>query len=255
MVCDDPRPVAVVGRPSGPSSSEGVESAVLFASPDAPVPREVDVAPASPGPAGGQPKTWLWVTCTAIVVILIGAAVLVALRPSTDTNATAPSSTLSAPSAPGGAEGREATTTRVTTSTSTIRTSTTTTTPRATTTTALRTTTTSRPPQTTTTVQNDVSVDGAPMDSWVAMLGALPSEAEAEAELAKLASVAPGLQIALSDNIPSLVPGWWVVYVPTFPSGEAAIDYCWSIGRGHRDKCYASYFSRDPDDRSRRIFP
>jgi len=87
------------------------------------------------------------------------------------------------------------------------------------------------------------------------MLGALPTQAEAESEQAKLSSVAPGLRVALSDNIPSLVPGWWVVYVPTFPTGEDAIEYCRSIGRGHRDQCYASYFSPNPDDRLRRIFP
>jgi len=111
VVCDDPRPAATASVSTTRSSPDGVESAVLFASPDAPAP--VGSGPSSSDPAssdpvsstptlaapvavsGGRPpsRTWLWVACTAVVVIVIGAVVLVAVRPTSDTNASAHSTT------------------------------------------------------------------------------------------------------------------------------------------------------------------
>jgi len=87
------------------------------------------------------------------------------------------------------------------------------------------------------------------------MLGSLTTVEGAREDQAKLRATAPSVAVAHSDSIPSLRPGYWVVFVAPFPTGDAAIAYCRSIGRGDRDKCYASNFSNDPADRSKRIFP
>ncbi len=121
---------------------------------------------------------------------------------------------------------------------------TTTTAPEPTTTTTPTTTATTAPATTTTTVPPD---GPPPFDTWVAIVASLPS-ADHDRDAAE--TVAAGfdlveLDVLLSDDYPSLNPGYWVVYSgPVERSWEAA-RRCYEFD-DRAPGCYPRYLGADP---------
>lgn len=114
-----------------------------------------------------------------------------------------------------------------------------------TTTTAPTTTTTTTAPATTTTT---VPPDGPPpFDTWVAIVASLPS-ADHDRDAAE--TVAAGfdlveLDVLLSDDYPSLNPGFWVVYTRPYEFSWQAVEACAGLA-GEIPDCYARYLGTDP---------
>ena len=99
---------------------------------------------------------------------------------------------------------------------STAATSTTTTAPSAIT--APSTTTTTAPATTTTTVPETTTTTAVPLaeateDTWTLVLASIPIGAGAEAEAREIATTIPGAGVLLSNDYPSLNPGYWVVFL------------------------------------------
>ncbi|MBS1847305.1 MAG: SPOR domain-containing protein [Actinobacteria bacterium] len=97
--------------------------------------------------------------------------------------------------------------------------------------------------------------DGVPMNSWVVMLGAANTQAQAQQRVSDVSNVAPDASIVNSSSIASLNPGWWVIYTGSFSSGQDAINACLSMGFTTRHDCYAAYFSENTSDRGTRMYP
>jgi hypothetical protein len=131
--------------------------------------------------------------------------------------------------------------------------STTTTSVVATTTTEATTTTTTLPAATTTTMAASTTAlppsRPLPFDSWTAVLASLPidehspTQARAFADKFGLA----GAGVLLSDDYPSLNPGFWVVYTQPYEFSWEAVHACNDIGDVVPD-CYARYLGTDRND-------
>ncbi len=97
---------------------------------------------------------------------------------------------------------------------STVASPTTTATPQTT----ARPTTTTSIPESTTTVPETTTSTSAPLaepveDAWTLVLASIPIGAGAEAEARALAADVPGSGVLLSNDYPSLNPGYWVVFL------------------------------------------
>ncbi|MFI6941003.1 serine/threonine-protein kinase [Streptomyces sp. NPDC050418] len=82
--------------------------------------------------------------------------------------------------------------------------------------------------------------------SWVAMLYSEPTSSGAAARdsrLAKVRRTVPEAQYLLSDDYPSLRPGFWVIHAGPFPHGSAALSYCAERGLTSRDECVGRFVS------------
>lgn len=129
--------------------------------------------------------------------------------------------------------------------------------PTATTTTTVAATTTEAPttlPPTTTTVAPTSTTSSVPptrplpFESWTAILASLPvaenSAAQAYTVAEKMA--VPGAGVLLSDDYPSLSPGFWVVYTAPYEYSWEAVAACERVVDVAPD-CYPSYLGSDPE--------
>lgn len=104
-------------------------------------------------------------------------------------------------------------------------------------------TTTAAPPTTVATVPTRP----LPFDSWTTVLASLPvtdydaAGAIAEAEALGVA----GAGVLLSDDYPSLNPGFWVVYTRPYEFSWQAVEACAGLA-GEIPDCYARYLGTDP---------
>ncbi len=95
------------------------------------------------------------------------------------------------------------------------------------------------------------STSGVPFGHWVSMLGAKPSYEIAS----ELSTEIPGSTVAHSDDIASLRPGYWVVFMGSFSGADDALANCRSLGRYSRDDCYAAFLSTNPADITKVKYP
>ncbi len=119
------------------------------------------------------------------------------------------------------------------------------------------TTTTSMPPSssTTTTATTTSTAGGAPptrplpFDSWTAVLASLPV-AENTAEQARTVAEklgVPAAGVLLSDDYPSLNPGFWVIYTRPYEFSWEAAAACGEVANLVSD-CYPRYLGGDPNE-------
>jgi hypothetical protein len=120
--------------------------------------------------------------------------------------------------------------------------------------TAVSTTVANPPPSTsaapaTTTTAAPRFIQAPAFDSWAAILASLPvGEYDREAAEAHAMELrVPSIGIALSDDYPSLNPGYWVVF--TAPGDVFDADYTCHLLRGRLPDCYRRYFGVDPAQR------
>ena len=103
-------------------------------------------------------------------------------------------------------------------------------------------------------VQDDdpPSLDGR----FISVIVSAVSEKAAEEALADLEErFGPQFGVLLSDEFPSLNPGYWVVYAGPFTTAAEAQDTCWSeLGMRSGSLCYGRRLSQDPADREV-VFP
>lgn len=139
-------------------------------------------------------------------------------------------------------------------STSTTSAGVTSTTPVESATTTADTTVATEPPSTsaapaTTTTAAPRFIQAPEFDTWAAVLASLPVDeydrAAAEARATELR--VPRVGIALSDDYPSLNPGYWVVF--TAPGDRFDADYRCHLLKGRIPDCYRRYFGVDPAQR------
>ena len=88
-----------------------------------------------------------------------------------------------------------------------------------------------------------------PFDSWTTVLASLPvgdySAGDASAVAAELGIA--GVGVLLSDDYPSLNPGFWVVYTRPYEFSWEAVEACGEIGDAVPD-CYARYLGVNPNE-------
>ncbi len=86
-------------------------------------------------------------------------------------------------------------------------------------------------------------------DSWIMALASLETPEQADRYLAELEGIDDG-RILLSDDWPSLRPGFWVVYAGPFATGEEVLARCRELGRDIPNDCVGRVLTRNPDDRT-----
>ncbi|MEO1062798.1 MAG: SPOR domain-containing protein [Actinomycetota bacterium] len=86
-------------------------------------------------------------------------------------------------------------------------------------------------------------------DGWIMALASLETRAQADRYLAELEGIDDG-RILLSDDWPSLRPGFWVVYAGPFATGEEVLARCRELDRAIPNDCVGRVLTRNPDDRS-----
>lgn len=80
------------------------------------------------------------------------------------------------------------------------------------------------------------------------MLASEPVRDVAERRRSQLASVAPAAGILGSDDFASLRPGYWVVYLGGYSTGDATVAECKRTGLALGSECYGRFLSFDPAD-------
>ncbi len=101
--------------------------------------------------------------------------------------------------------------------------------------------------------EQDDPADEGPGDTWVAQLFSEPvssGEAVRDQRLAAVRGDVPDAEFLRSDDFASLVPGYWVIYVPgPFADGRAAVRYCADRGRTTANECVGRFVSDVAADR------
>ncbi|MER7999189.1 serine/threonine-protein kinase [Streptomyces sp. NPDC095613] len=92
-----------------------------------------------------------------------------------------------------------------------------------------------------------------PKGSWIAQLAATSkasgtSARDHQAEVLRTEGIEE-VRYVDSDRIASLLPGYWLFYVPGFDNGADAVSWCRSKGLATKDACLGRYVSDDGADR------
>ncbi len=86
-------------------------------------------------------------------------------------------------------------------------------------------------------------------DGWIMALASLETREQADRYLAELEGIDDG-RILLSDDWPSLRPGFWVVYAGPFATGEEVLTRCRELDRDIPNDCVGRVLTRNSDDRT-----
>jgi hypothetical protein len=86
-------------------------------------------------------------------------------------------------------------------------------------------------------------------DAWIMALASLDTREQADRYLSELEDIDDG-RILLSDDWPSLRPGFWVVYSGPFATGDEVLARCRELDREIPNDCVGRVLTRNPDDRS-----
>lgn len=95
---------------------------------------------------------------------------------------------------------------------------------------------------------------------WVAQLASLPSAdfsaAQVDDRIDALRASGLSAVVTWSGDWESLTSGYWVIVADEpFESGEAAVDFCHSMGLHDRDSCFGNIISQDADDSPYEVYP